>query len=48
MKFQAEHDTDIYMLRNSEVRVGGLQLSSASRSEAVGQSETMMVSNSDV
>ena len=48
MKFQAERVSDVYMLRNSEVTVGGLQLSSASRSEVVEQSETMIISNSDV
>ena len=31
MKFQAERVHDVYMLRNSEVTVGGLQLSSASK-----------------
>ena len=36
------------MLQNSEVTVGGLQLSSASRSEVVEQSKITMVSNSDV
>jgi len=48
MKFQAEHIDDVYMLRNSDVTVGELQLSSASRSVVVEQSETMMVSSSDV
>jgi len=48
VKFQAERVGDVYMLRNSKVTVGGLQLSSASRSEVVEQSETMMVSSSDV
>ena len=33
--FQAERVGNVYMLRNSEVIVGGLQLSSASRSEVV-------------
>ena len=32
-KFQVEHVGDVYMLRNSEVTVGGLQLLSTSRSE---------------
>jgi len=36
------------MLWNSKVTVSGLQLSSASRSEVVEQSVTMMVSSSDV
>jgi len=36
------------MLRNSEVTVGGLQLSSGSRSEVVEQLETSVVSSSDV
>ena len=48
MKFQAERVGDVYMLRNSEVTVDRLQLSLASRSEVVEQSETMMVSSSDV
>ena len=34
-KFQAEHVGDDYMLRNLDVIVGGLQLSSASRSVVV-------------
>ena len=36
------------MLRNSEVIVDGLQLFSASRLDVVEQSETMMISSSDV
>jgi len=36
------------MLRNSEVTVGGLQLSSASKATVVEQSETTMDSSSDV
>ena len=42
--FQAECVSNVYILRNSEVTVGGLQLSSASRLVVVEQSETMMVS----
>ena len=48
VKFQAERVGKIYMLQNSEVTVGGLQLFSASRLKVVEQSETTMVSNSDV
>jgi len=47
VKFQVECVDDVYMLRNSEVTVGGLQLSSASRSEVVEQSKTVMVSSSN-
>jgi len=39
---------NVYMLRNSEVIVGGLQLSSASKVAVVEQSETTIVSRSDV
>jgi len=46
--FQAKHVDNVYMLRNSEVTVGGLQLSSASKVVVVEQSETRMDSNSDV
>ena len=35
VKFQAERVGNVYMLRNSKVTVGGLQLSSASKSAAV-------------
>ena len=35
VKFQVEHVGNVYMLQNSEVTVGGLQLSLASRSEVV-------------
>ena len=35
VKFQVECVDDVYMLRNSEVIAGRLQLSSASRSEVV-------------
>ena len=48
MKFQAERVGNVYMLRHLKVTVGVLQLSSASRSEVVEQSETTMVSSSDV
>jgi len=48
VKFQAEHVANVSMLRNSEVTVGGLQLSLASKVEVVEQSETMMVSSSNV
>ena len=43
MMFQAERVDNMYILRNSEVTISGLQLFSASRSEVVEQSETMMV-----
>jgi len=39
---------NVYMLRNSKVTVGGLQLSSASKAVVVEQSETTMDSSSDV
>ena len=48
MKFQAERIGYAYMLRKSEVTVAGLQLSSPSKAEVVEQSETTMVSSSDV
>ena len=48
VKFPAERISNVYMLQNSEITVGGLQLSSTSRSEVVEQSETTMVSRSDV
>jgi len=48
VKFQAELVADVCMLRNSKVTVGGLHLSSASRSEVVEQLETMIVSSSDI
>jgi len=35
MKFQAERVGNIYMFRNLKVTVGGLQVSSTLRSEAV-------------
>ena len=46
--FQAECVGNVYMLRNSEVTVGGLQLSSVSVAVVVEQSETTMDSRSDV
>ena len=46
--FQAERVGNVYMLRNSEVIAGGLQLSSASKVVFAEQSETTMVSSSDV
>ena len=48
VKFQGERVSDVYMLRNSEITVGGLQLSSASKTEVVKQAETMMVSSSNI
>jgi len=48
VKFQAERVGNVYMLQNSKVTVGGLQLSSASETAIVEQSETMMVLSSDV
>jgi len=35
VKFQAEHVGNMYMLQNSEVTLGGLQLSSASEATVV-------------
>ena len=46
--FQVERVGNVYMLRNSEVIVGGLQLSSVSKAVVVEQSETTMDSSSDV
>jgi len=46
--FQAERVGNMYMLWNSNVTVGGLQLSSASKVVVVKQSETTMDSSSDV
>jgi len=48
VNFQAERVGDVYMLRNLEVIVDELQLPSASRSKVVEQSDTIMVSSSDV
>jgi len=47
VKFQAER-ISVYMLRNLEITIDGLQLSSASRSEVMKQLEITMVSKSDV
>ena len=46
VKFQAERVGNVYMFRNSENTVGGLQLSSASKAVVVEQSETTMDSSS--
>jgi len=46
--FQAERVGNVYMLRNLEVTVGELQLSSASKEVVVEQSETTMDLSSDV
>ena len=46
--FQAERVSNVYMLQNSKVTAGGLQLSSASEVTVVEQSETTMVLSSDV
>ena len=46
--FQAERVGNVYMLRNLEVTVGELQLSSTSKVVVVEQSETTMDSSSDV
>ena len=46
--FQAESVSNVYMLRNSEVTISGLQLFSASKVVVVEQSATMMDSSSDV
>jgi len=43
--FQAEHVDNVYMLRNLEITVSGLQLSSASKVVVVEQSKTMMDSS---
>ena len=48
VKFQAKRVGNVYMLRKSKVTVGGLQLSSASKAVVVKQSETAVVSSSDV
>ena len=44
VKFQAERVGDVYMVRNLEVIVGGLQLFSASRAEIMKQLGSTMVS----
>jgi len=46
--FQAKRVGNVYMLRNSEVTVGELQFSPASKAVVVEQSETTMDSSSDV
>ena len=46
--FQAKCISNVYMLQNSKVTVGGLQLSSTSEATVVEQSETTIVLNSDV
>ena len=46
--FQAKRVSNVYMLRNSEVTVGELQLSSASKAVVVEQSESMIDLSSDV
>ena len=46
--FQAERIGNMYMLRNSEVTIDGLELSSASKMVIVEQSGTTMDSSSDV
>jgi len=46
--FQAERVSNVYMLQNLKVTVGGLQLSSSSEVEVVEQLETTMDSISDV
>ena len=48
VKFKAESVGNVYILQNSEVTVGGLQLSSASKLVVVEQLETTMDLNSDV
>ena len=48
VKFQAERVGNVYILQNSEVIVGGLQLFSASKAAVVEQSETTIESSSDV
>ena len=46
--FQAERVGNVYMLRNSEVTVGRLQLLLASKAVVVEQSKITMDSTSDV
>ena len=48
VNFQAERIDNVYILRNSEVTICELQLSSASKAAVMEQSETTMVSNLDV
>ena len=47
MIFQAERVGNVYMLQNSKIAVGRLQLSLASKAMVVKQSETMIDSSSD-
>ena len=47
VKFKAESVGNVYMLRNSKVTVGELQLSSALKMAVVKQSETTMVLSLD-
>jgi len=46
--FQAECVGNMYVLQNSEVTIGRLQLPSASKAAIVEQSETTMVLSLDV
>ena len=46
--YQAERIGNVYILRNLKVTVGRLLLSSASKAVIVKQSETTMISSSDV
>ena len=48
VKFQAERVDNMYMLRNSKFTVSGLQISSASKTVVVKQSESIVDSRSDV
>jgi len=48
VKFQVERVDNVYILQNSKVIIGVLQLSLASETVVVKQSETTMVSISDV
>ena len=48
VKFQAEHVSNVYMLRNLKVTVSGLQLSSALKATIMEQSDTTMVSRLDI
>ena len=48
VKFQAERVSNVYMLQNLKVTVGGLQLSSALEAVVVEQSETTIDSSLDV
>jgi len=48
VRFQAKRVGNVYILRKSEVTVGGLQLSLASKATIVEQLKTTMISSSDV